>query len=63
MVITNTAKICPDKASGDRNLEKATKLMFTALNINSMDIKTPTAFRRVNSPNIPTQNRAAARIR
>lgn len=58
MVIMNIAKICPEIASGVKNLEKATKLMLTALNMSSIDINTPTALRRVNRPNIPMQNSA-----
>jgi hypothetical protein len=45
------------------NFEKATKLILTALNISSMDIKTPIAFLRVNTPNIPTQKRIALKVK
>ena len=63
IVIMNIAKICPEIASGVKNLEKATKLILTALNKSSIDIKTPTAFRRVKSPKIPMQNSADESIR
>jgi hypothetical protein len=44
-------------------LEKATKLILTALNISSMDIKIPMAFLRVSTPNIPMQKRMVLKVR
>jgi hypothetical protein len=43
-------KICPVIVAGVRNLEKATKLMLTALNIISNDNKIPMALRLVKTP-------------
>jgi len=63
MVMTKMANICPTKAVGVTNLEKATKLILTALNINSIDIKIPMAFLRVKTPNIPMQKRKVLKVR
>jgi len=63
MVMTKMANICPTKAVGVTNLEKATKLILTALNISSMDIKIPMAFLRVSTPNIPMQKRMVLKVR
>ena len=56
MVMTKMANICPTKSVGVINFEKATKLMLTALNISSMDIRIPMAFLLVRTPKIPIQN-------
>jgi hypothetical protein len=56
MVMTKMANICPTKSLGVINFEKATKLILTALNISSMDIRMPMAFLRVRTPKIPIQN-------
>jgi hypothetical protein len=63
MVITKIENICPVKIVGVMNLEKAMKFMLTALNISSIDIKTPIAFLRVKTPNIPMQKRIAAKAK
>jgi hypothetical protein len=63
IVITKMENICPTKAVGVINLENATKLMFTALNISSMDIKIPIAFLLVKTPKIPMQKRMVLKVK
>ncbi len=63
IVMINMANICPTKAVGVINLEKATKLIFTALNISSIDIKIPMAFLRVKTPKIPMQKRMVLKVK
>lgn len=63
MVMTKMANICPTKSPGVTNFENATKLIFTALNISSMDIRMPMAFLRVKTPKIPMQNKMVLKIK
>jgi hypothetical protein len=63
MVITKMANICPTKAVGVMNFENATKLILTALNISSMDIRMPMAFLRVKTPKIPMQKRMVLKVK
>ena len=63
MVMTKMANICPTKSLGVTNFENATKLILTALNISSMDIRIPMAFLRVRTPKIPMQNRMVLKIK
>ena len=57
-VMMNTANTCPVRTTlrsscnpaGARYLAIATKATLTALNINSMDIRTASTFRRANAP-------------
>jgi len=62
-VMTKMANICPTKSLGVINFEKATKLILTALNISSMDIRIPMAFLRVNAPKIPMQNKMVLKVK
>src|SRR5438477_5923187 len=61
MVITKIEKICP--SSDARRYEKATKLMLTALSINSIDINTVIMFLRMITPRRPTEKSAPDKIR
>jgi len=63
IVMMNMANICPTKAVGVTNFEKATKLILTALNISSMDIRMPIAFLRVKTPKIPIQKRMVLKVK
>ena len=63
MVITKIANICPTKAVGVINFENATKLILTALNISSIDIRMPMAFLRVKTPKIPMQKRMVLKVK
>src|SRR5665213_2892620 len=50
-VMIKIANTCPSAEPTSR--EKATRLMFTAFNINSMDIRMMITFRRVTTPMMP----------
>ena len=63
MVMTKMANICPTKSLGVTNFENATKLILTAVNISSMDIRMPMAFLRVKTPKIPMQSKLALNIK
>ena len=60
-VITKNTNTCP--VTSPRNAEKATKVRLTEFSINSIDINTMIAFRRVTTPTAPIINIIALRIR
>src|SRR5229473_1879360 len=57
--IMNSAKTCP--ATSPYRREKATRLMFTAFRISSMDMSTTMTLRRVTTPITPMMKRARLR--
>src|ERR1035441_2127425 len=59
--ITKIAKICPWTAWAW--CENATRLMFTAFRISSMDIRIITMLRRVSTPTVPMSSSAALKAR
>ena len=56
--IMKNTKTCP--AGSERYDENATKSRFTALSINSTDIKIIMAFRRISTPTMPMINKILA---
>src|SRR5688500_6800241 len=58
IVIINIVKNTPSSFDGYKYLLKATKLMLTLFNINSIDINIVIIFLLVNNPYIPMKNKA-----